>query len=205
MRQFLFASILLLCTAACQAQDVPKAELFTGYAYQGFSFASAALPGSPVSALNGINISATGNVNRLFGLTADFGGYYGSATTRVTFTPPNCNLCLQVVDTTLHHMYTFMAGPQISFRGPKATLYGHALFGGAQISADRSGLAGGSGRLTGTDFAAAVGAGVDVNLTPLVALRFQPDYVLTRFFGASQNNFRFSTGVVFRFGGEPHP
>lgn len=52
----------------------------------------------------------------------------------------------------------------------------------------------------------ALGGGLDVNLARHVAYRvFQTDYLLTLLPNGTndrQNNFRFSTGIVFRFGRE---
>ena len=50
-----------------------------------------------------------------------------------------------------------------------------------------------------TSFATALGGGIDYKIIRPVAWRFQGDYVQTRFFGATQNNVRISTGIVFRF------
>jgi hypothetical protein len=45
-----------------------------------------------------------------------------------------------------------------------------------------------------------LGGGVDVAVHRNLAVRLiQADYFLTRFGGASQNNARISTGLVFRF------
>jgi len=68
---------------------------------------------------------------------------------------------------------------------------GHLLLGGAHNS---------TGGVGSSSFSMVLGGGVDTELTdklrwPLV----QADYLLTQFGGGSQNNFRFSTGVVFRF------
>jgi hypothetical protein len=55
-----------------------------------------------------------------------------------------------------------------------------------------------------TAFAMAAGSGLDLSLTHHVAVRlFQTDYLLTLLdnrVNGHQNNFRFSTGIVFHFG-----
>jgi len=48
-------------------------------------------------------------------------------------------------------------------------------------------------------FAEALGGGIDYRLVRLVALRVQADYIHTHLFSTTQNNFRLSTGIVFRF------
>jgi hypothetical protein len=46
-----------------------------------------------------------------------------------------------------------------------------------------------------------MGGGVDVHLNRHLALRLaHPEYVLTRFVDERQDNLRFSTGLVFKFG-----
>jgi hypothetical protein len=46
----------------------------------------------------------------------------------------------------------------------------------------------------------ALGGGIDAELTDKIHWRLvQADYLLTQFGGGSQNNFRFSTGILFRF------
>ena len=50
-----------------------------------------------------------------------------------------------------------------------------------------------------TSFTTAVGGGVDYKIVRPIALRFQGDYVRTKFFNRTDNNLRLSTGIVFRF------
>jgi hypothetical protein len=50
-----------------------------------------------------------------------------------------------------------------------------------------------------TSLITAIGGGVDYKLIPAVAWRLQGDELHTRLFGAAQDHFRFSTGIVVRF------
>jgi opacity protein-like surface antigen len=51
-----------------------------------------------------------------------------------------------------------------------------------------------------TDFTWAAGGGVDANLSRNFAIRLgQADFLQTRVSGSSQNNFRYSTGIVLKF------
>jgi hypothetical protein len=43
------------------------------------------------------------------------------------------------------------------------------------------------------------GGGLDYTLLPRLARRVQGDYVQARFFNATQNNVRISTGIAVRF------
>jgi len=103
------------------------------------------------------------------GGVADFAGNYGSGAST----------------------YTYLFGPQISMPSSRVSPFGHLLLGGAHF---------GAGRIGESSFSMALGGGIDVHITDQVFWRAaQLDYLLTEFGGASQNNFRFSTGVVFRF------
>jgi opacity protein-like surface antigen len=91
-----------------------------------------------------------------------------------------------------HH---FLFGPVISARSEKATIFAHALFGDARATVD-------TGTLSTSDnaFAMALGGGLDYNLNKNFAVRVgQFDYLPTRFGSDTQNNFRYATGIVFKF------
>lgn len=86
--------------------------------------------------------------------------------------------------------YTYLFGPQISFPA-SVSPFGHLLLGGAHNSTAGFGS---------SSFAMALGGGIDAHLTDKFSWRiFQADYLLTQFGGGSQNNFRFSSGVIVRF------
>src|SRR5438093_8779345 len=75
--------------------------------------------------------------------------------------------------------HQFLFGPEISKRGETVTGFGHVLFGGAHVSCGDA-----AGCTSPTGFAMGVGGGMDVNVTPHVALRFpQIDWIPTRFDG----------------------
>ena len=104
MRQLMILALSLgLLSLPVMAQNFPKAEIFGGYQFTRFE------PG--VNA-NGWNASLTGNVNRWFGVAADFSGTYKSG----------------------EHLHTYMFGPVFSARSDKVTPFAHALFGGASTS-----------------------------------------------------------------------
>lgn len=188
-----------------QAQDAPKVEVFTGYSFAsaGFPFSTDPAAGNGSGVLNGWNFSAAVNPNRWIGVVADFGGYYGPVTKGTTFKPANCVLCTSDFSGILHNMYTFTAGPQLSIRQDRVTVFAHALFGGAHIREDLfifNTTLPPAARISSTNFAFLVGGGVDIAFSHRVALRIQPDYLRTEILGRKQNNFRGSAGVLFRFG-----
>lgn len=157
--------------------DVPKGEIFGGYQYTRIN------PGNGVSGdnFNGWEGAAQYNWNHYFGVKADFSGAYKS-----------------VLGVSLRQ-HTYLFGPVLSARSDKTTLFAHALFGGARASVD-SGSTGFFGNSSESAFAMALGGGLDYNLNRNFAVRVgQFDYLPTRFGGETQNNFRYSTGIVFRF------
>ena len=193
--------ILLVVGLAAQAQDTPRLEIFTGYSFvsAGFPFSPDPDAGNTRGSLHGWDLTAAVNANRWFGIAGDFGGYYGSATKVELFKPANCVLCTGNVNATLHNIHTFAGGPQVSARAEQMVVFGHVLLGGAHVRADFSGV-GGSATASKTNFTVIVGGGVDLGFSHHLAFRFQPDYFLTKILDRSQNNFRLSAGVVFRFG-----
>jgi opacity protein-like surface antigen len=170
---------LLLCSLASFAQDDSRVEIFGGYQYL---HASTGVSGVNGFNLNGWNASLSGYFTRNLGVTADFGGTYG--------TPSVLGVGVKT------RFYTFLFGPTVRFpNSSRLTPFAHALFGGGRISGDVLGVS-----ASETDFTWAAGGGLDANLTHRVAIRLaQADFLQTRVSGQSQNHFRFSAGFVFKF------
>jgi opacity protein-like surface antigen len=185
---------LLSLEEAGFSQGTPKAEIFGGYSFarQGDANIGA-----------GWNGSVEGKLTDWFGIVADVSGHYYSKDLLVVQGPSNA-----VVKANLSlHMFRF--GPQFTMRSGKAAPFVHALFGAANAKVT-GGLQIGSANFSvsdsSTDFAAAVGGGVDVDVTDRFAIRaVQVDYSYFRngsaVFGpgGSTNGVRISGGVVFRF------
>lgn len=149
--------------------------------------------------MNGGSASVAYNPNEWLGLVGDFGGYHV-----VGIGPLSVNSTL----------YTYLFGPNISYREGRWTLFGQTLFGGTHATAGGNGLVPAARirpqeivpYVTGSadSFAMAVGGGLDASITDHFGVRIlQADYLMTRFgvFGSTQtqNKLRISTGVVFRF------
>jgi hypothetical protein len=205
--RFQWVSLVLLgmTVAAFAQEETPRMELFTGYSFARVHLVDAGIFTSEHANLNGWNTGFDWNANRWWGITGDFSGYYGGPSFEVIFKPPNCVLCTQGATRTLSSEHAFLVGPKITVRSGKIVVFAHALWGGAHLSEKQQGqLIGTPGfpppPTSATSSAMALGGGVDVVITPHVALRVQPDYLLTRFANTHQNNFRISTGPVFRFG-----
>ncbi len=194
-------SILYLSAQYLSAQDTPKVELFGGYALARIDDTNG-LSEQHITQM-GWNASAAANFNRYLGAVADFGGYYG--THRLPpFTALTCPTCPMTTpspfqaDTKYH---TFLFGPQFSLRLEHLTPFVHTLFG---IAHEHAELVPATPGVTSseTGFSFAVGGGLDANIASHLAFRLQGDYLHSSLFGPlqSQNNARFSTGLVLRFG-----
>jgi opacity protein-like surface antigen len=227
-RSFLCTCALVVAVifepSLASAQDYPKAEIFGGYSYlhvdtHGISSNSLVnecniLAGGacPLTfgvhpGLNGWTASGQYNLSRGFGIEANVSGNYGNIITAKIAIPlpiPPVNL-----STPDQHIYDFLLGPVISHRAHSYTVFAHGLLGAERV---------GSGNFTvapvpvvdpvpsfsETDFAFALGGGLDIKITRHFSVRAgQFDYQFVSSSGnGHQNDFRFSSGIVFGFGGK---
>lgn len=193
----LFSSIAVVLFVACcaKAQETPRAELFGGYSI---------LHKDTGDNLQGWNVSIAGNLNRWFGLVADISGNYDSSSTRIQAVIPN----FPPFSTDLHshiRAHTFLLGPRFSYRrSSRITPFGHILFGATRVhSRIETDFDAGTTFFSGstTNFAGAIGGGLDVTLTKSLALRVvQAEYILARSGSRNTDNARVSFGLVYRFG-----
>ena len=168
-------AILMLCAAwalPASAQDAPKAEAFLGYSFFRLS------GGNGLNVPGGWHASLAGNFNRYFGLVGDFSGHYKS------------------IGGANFNVHTFTFGPRFTYRSEKPVeAFGHFTVGGVRVGAGAAGFG-----VSDTSFAFTIGGGVDIKASPRVAIRpVQLDYVARVAGGNTQNNLRYSAGVVFRF------
>ncbi len=196
MRKLLAVCVVLLVgmSVMAAAQDTPKAEVFGGYSLfhwddQGLS--GAVPPGTSVNkTMHGWNGALQFNATKVFGIVADFSGHYGTPFEEAG------------VGSVTGHIYNFLFGPSINFRGDKAKGFVHALFGVNRISlndAPALEFTGGSD----SAFAMALGGGFDVKVGKSFAIRpAQFDYILSNHDTGlgHQNNFRYSAGIVINLG-----
>ena len=192
---FIFTLAALGLTTICNAQD--KVELYGGYSYfrasieeQQFSGPIAVARVSETANLNGWEFSGQYKFLPFLGAVADCNGTYGT---------------LRSANTREH---TFLFGPQVSLPA-KVSPFAHALFGVAKESQDTipgvcavllPSCTSFSSLGSGTSFASAVGAGIDIKAIPFVSLRvIQIDYLRTQLHGATQNQPRVSAGVMIHF------
>jgi hypothetical protein len=186
----------------------PKAELFLGYSYLHAVPGLAA--GNRLVWLNGGSASIAYNLNRYLGIVADFGAmtnsevrFTGAYTSTVDVNNSNVNA------------FTYLFGPRFSFRKyNRITPFAQVLFGGAH--ANEVTLTSCTSDCTllpsQSTFAMTAGGGLDIKVHRHFAIRIiQAEYLMTNFENlttgksATQNDMRLSSGIVFRFGGNPAP
>ena len=202
MRNVLAVLLLMAASAVFAAAQIPTAgNVFLGYSYMradmgpSTSVAGVFTQGDK-SNLNGWNASLEGKFLPYIGLVADIDGTYGSQSFTVNCEAIPSPPCTPVSGSVDSKLYTFLFGPRVSFSIGRVRPFAEAMFGAGHVTLDTnvSGISN-----SDTSFATAVGGGVDFKLVPAVAWRFEGDYVQTRFFSDTQNNVRFSTGLVIHF------
>ncbi|HXW54997.1 MAG TPA: hypothetical protein VEJ67_04550 [Candidatus Cybelea sp.] len=197
MRVFFFVFVAV-CLSACASPARAQVEIFGGYSYLRPSLTytetvvgcTVGVPGCPAPTavtahpnLNGWELTGVVDAYHWLGLAADFGGNYGS------------------VRGASAHANTYLLGPQIRLPGPISP-FAHAFVGEAQERIGGAITTEGSYIMPGSSnaLAAAVGAGLDIKILPLVALRpIQLDYVVTRFGSGTQSQPRASAGLMIHF------
>ena len=222
----ILVSVMFLSLFAL-GQEFPKAEVFGGYSYlhidaQGVSGSSLAahctsIIGRPCPlsfqvhpGFNGWYAGGQLNVNSWFGLKAGFAGHYGNLITeKFTSVPPLPPLLS--FSTPNQHIYDFLFGPVVSYRSHRYTAFSHGLIGAQEVGFGSIHVSGIipitlSGPASHTNFAFAVGGGLDFKVTRHLSVRAgQFDYEFVKSAGnghSHQNDFRFAAGVVYGFGGK---
>ena len=197
------AAATLLAPAAAFAQDAPAVEVFGGYAHTR----------SGGEGLNGWDAAVAYNFNDWFGVKANVSGGYGSETVEFPGSGPEFPVPATpsfIADTDVSQ-HNFLFGPQFTARGDRVSGFVHTLVGASRESVDGTTFfAPVPGfpdqpplvfEFTDTNFAADVGAGVDLKVTDSVSWRvLQADWIpVSRFANEWQHNVRFSTGIVLTF------
>jgi len=210
MKKFLLLAIVMMTTAmAAYAQDVPKYEFAVTY-----NVLVADIDVLDNETTHGYGLGFQYNFNRWFGLAAEWGATHG-ASGPFTLALPSFGTLVAVPELDTRYQ-TFLGGPRFSWRKSRFTVFGHYFVGqgNTKFEDEANGWHDGNG-----EFAQAVGGGLDIFIGKKVAVRAaQFDYVaihtdvnarlggrdglgnIVSTSGNWQNNSRFQTGVVFRFG-----
>ena len=128
--------------------------------------------------LNGLHTSLSYYLNDWFALEGNMVAAFGSS--------------VFAGETAKYLLYA--GGGRIAWRDPRHRWepWMHALVGGVHMN-PQTALAGKNG------FALQPGAGVDLRVNSRLSFRAEGDYVYSRLYSQSQNNFQFGAGAVFHF------
>jgi opacity protein-like surface antigen len=186
-----------------------------------FSSSNETISGSPSARLSlfGWNGSIAVHVNPWFSFATDVSGYYSGSAASTTNTETITNTCGPVscppetITTTSiaasPKIHNFLFGPQFSHPVGKVRPFVHFLVGGEHSDITRASMisSGSIGVITSlaepiqsgtTEFAMAIGGGVDYSIKRNLAVRLATDYLTNQ--GTGQNHVRVSTGLVWRLG-----
>jgi hypothetical protein len=166
--------VLLLASVTglpAMAQSIPRVQVFGGYSYARLDTKSFGF--SNQTGLNGYNFSPAFNLIRGFGVAAELSGQYESKV----------------------NLRDIAGGPQFLYPRGQKLFFARFVFGQA-----RTFVRVGNGERD-TARAVALGGGMDWDVSPRFAIRvFQVDYLHTDLFQRTQNNLRFSAGLVYHWG-----
>jgi hypothetical protein len=156
-----------------------------GNVYLGYALNHGNTGATNTGNLNGWEASLEGKVLPFIGVVADFGAQYGTQGIAPAYGFGNESVRVE----------SYLFGPRASVTLGKFRPFAHALIGAAHVNESSHGFLLNSE----SDFADALGGGVDYRLIPRVSWRIQLDDLQTRFNGGRQDNTRFSTGLAVRF------
>jgi hypothetical protein len=188
MNRILSSAVLLLFIASIAAAqgDTPKAEVFGGYSLMHEKHLN----------LNGFAAEYEHNFNSAFGIVGDFGFGRRSVSTLPSKVSPS------------RDEFLAMIGPRISYRGETVRIFFHGLAGGMRMKL--KGVPPADGILIQkpfTDLAMAFGGGIDFPITNKIAIRpAQLEWLRWRTQETNidgtiwLNQFRYTAGIVFKFG-----
>jgi opacity protein-like surface antigen len=194
-RYLLMFSLALLALglsdrARAQAIQWPRVDIFAAYSYLR---STTAISGEPIN-LDGGSFSAAFYLNRWLGVAGDVGVYHAG------------NIANQFSLT----LWSYQAGPRVRLHNDtRFTPYGQFLIGGGHAGGTlyTSSLGFGLAPIgANNSFLFTVGGGLDCRLNGRIGIRIvQAEYLRSEFLNGSsvghqQNNFRLSTGIVFKFG-----
>ncbi len=182
-RKILLLAVVLVPLAAAVAGDEPRLEAFGGYSWLSTSLLqdTGFLPAR--EGLSGFDSSLSWNITHNLGVVAEGSGFFG--------TPSQDGTAVRARD------YSFFAGPKITHhnRSNNIEVFIHQLFGMSHAtlnSATRS--------FASTGFSMEAGFGMDIVVRKYVSIRpFQVDYMISQLTYHTQNQFRLSAGIVFRW------
>ena len=197
IRHYILTGLCLaFASAGPLAAQGDRAELYGGYVY------TKANPDPPLAKENmsGWVGSVTGYAFPWFGVGGEISAVFGDLNSATGGPAPHAK------------EYSYLFGPQFRFVDQARIqssvkillggLFGQINLNSATTPAQQQALlAAGYQGYSQTKFAMLIAVPVDVSVSRLLAIRFEPGLYVTDFNQSKQSNFRFSVGPVFRFGG----
>ena len=203
-KALLLMLVVSLSSIVVAQKDQPdrRVEFYVGFSDLFTDHGTSGTPLDRFSGLPGVEVAGTGYFTKRFGITGDFSAHFQSHDESVT-------------GGSIHFKgsnYNYLAGPTFRFTNTtRVTPFVHALIGVSNNRFSAKGnVAGNSSPILTpiniTDFAMALGGGLDVRIYKRISWRaFQIDYMpvfirdrpITGFDGRRFDNVRFSTGIVF--------
>jgi len=179
------AGLLMLIPFALMAQDVPKAELYTGFSYLRLEKTNQM----------GWDAAIAGTINKNLAIVADASGYYGSDSNTV-------NGITTKFDRSFH---SILVGPRVSDPRGRFNPFAQALFGWTRehekfnISSGTTPIL--TPNVSTNAFGVSLGGGLDYKLNSSAALRIlQVDYMLFHANSEKLQGVRLGGGLVFLLG-----
>ncbi|MBN2242361.1 MAG: outer membrane beta-barrel protein [Acidobacteria bacterium] len=213
MKKLLVAAALfsLFCLPALAA-DAPAFEIFGGYSLI-HTMDNDKLDLSSQTA-QGFIAAVEGNVHPNFGIVGEFGFYQNTESGVESYNgfegiPSALPYEYGWEEKTRH--YPILFGPRVSYRGDTVRVFAHYLLGFAKTTWDwkyweeYEGYYEETGSEGDTNFAQAVGGGIDISLNDTFSIRpAQVDWVSIRVSGDGDstwiNGIRYSGGIVIKLG-----
>jgi opacity protein-like surface antigen len=216
LKKIIFSAVLALTAAsaiAAQTNDYAKTEFYVGYSNSQIDINSSGdnsfqsiLAGR--RSYNGFEGAAVYNVNRYFGVKADFSGTYKNRRESAQAVIGQ-NAGATITFDSKQSFYNVLGGIQVKDNAAKTKIkpFAHVLVGVGNQRFKAENLActgtGGCPRFTTdlsrTGFSAAIGGGLDIKLTNKIDLRaIQIDYNPLVLDGNTQHNIRIGVGLVFK-------
>lgn len=188
MRKIGFMAVaILLCAGLAGAQVPTSGNIYLGYSFENTDWSGLNTLLSRPN-LHGWEGSLEGKLFPHIGIVTDFSQHFGSESFNAV--PPEGPPTINVTG----HGWEILFGPRLSIPVGNITPFAEAMFGVGHIS-----NGGAVPSTSNTSFATALGGGLDFKIVRPLALRFEGDYLQTRFYSQTQNAVRLSTGLVFRF------
>ena len=208
-----FLTLSLFCCVPASAQDYPRAEVYGGYQLlddedlihditygQGLDI-------DGYDRLHGFNAAVEYNIRKWMGVV----GEVGHGRSSLSLGDDNAGRPIWSAQYR-RNQTSFLFGPRFSYRAGRIRAFGQLLLGGNRsnhsytytVTNELGFQAGSAASFSNTDFALALGGGLDVSLGNRISIRPVQLDLLTICADETMHQLRYSAGVVFKLGSAKH-